>query len=57
MDTKKDDYISWVVNVSCRGLGMGGGNTEDGSRLDMLEELLICDVFLVDNLQVELSPQ
>lgn len=34
-----------------------GDNTEDGSGLDMLEELLICDVFLVDNLQVESSPQ
>lgn len=34
-----------------------GDNTEDGSGLDILEELLICDVFQVDNLQVELSTQ
>lgn len=34
-----------------------GDSTEDGSGLDMLEELLICDVFQLENLQVELSPQ
>lgn len=34
-----------------------GDNTEDGSGLDMLEELLICDVFQIENLQVKLIPQ
>lgn len=39
------------------GLEWVGDNTEDGSGLDMLEELLICDFFQVENLQVELSLQ
>lgn len=34
-----------------------GDNTEDGSGLDMLEELLICGVFQAESLQVELSSQ
>lgn len=34
-----------------------GDNTDDGSGLDMLEELLICAVFQVEHLQVGLSPQ
>lgn len=34
-----------------------GDNTEDGSGLDMLEELLICAVFQVENLHLESSPQ
>lgn len=34
-----------------------GDNAKDGSGLNMLEELLICDVFQIENLQLESSPQ